>query len=92
MHLVIDMQYQTSIFRDAARRRLEVGCQIVIQPIRPIFHRSSSSPLAVAKRRYTNTNLRRTTMAGPRNVGAPARLIIRRPFKPIFFNFFFGLG
>jgi hypothetical protein len=88
MRLVIDMGYQTSIFRNAGRRRFVVGYRIVKQPVSPIFQGSSSSPLAVPKRQYTNTRLRRTTKACPRHVGAPGRLNIRRQFKPIIF---FGL-
>ena len=71
MHLVIDMRYQTPICRNAARRRLAVGYRIVKRFISPIFQGSSNSPLAVPKRRYTNTSLRRTTKACPRHVGAP---------------------
>ena len=88
MHLVIDMWYQTSIFWDAVRRRLVVGHRIVKQPIPPTLQGSNSPPLAVPKRRWTNTNLRRTTRTGPTHVGAPGRLIIRRPFQPIFFKLF----
>jgi hypothetical protein len=51
MHLVIDMRYQMSIFRNAARRGLVIGYRIVKQSICPIFQGSSSSPLVVPKRR-----------------------------------------
>ena len=89
MHWVIDMRYQTSISWNAVWRNLIAGYWIEKQPICPIFQGSSSSTLAIPKRRYTNTTLSRTTKSRPINVGAPGRLNIRRPFKPIFF---FGLG
>jgi len=82
MHLVTGMRYQTSIYWDAARRRLVVGYRILKQPVRPTLEGSSTSSLVVPKRRLTNINLCRTT----RQVGAPTRSIIRRPVKTIFFK------
>ena len=72
-----------SVSWNAVRRRVVIGYRIVKQPICPIFQGSISFPLAVPKRRYTNTRLRRTTKACPRHVGAQGRLNIRRQFKPI---------
>jgi len=89
MQWVIGMRYQTSISCNAVWRKLLVGYWIVKQSICPIFQVSSSSPLAVPKRRHPNTSLRSTTKACPRYLGAPGRLNIRRPLKPIIF---FGLG
>ena len=85
MHWVKGKRYQTPISWKAVQRKLLVVSRIVKQSIAPIFQVSYSSPLAVPKRRYTNTSLRRTTKACLRHVGAPGRLNIRREFKPKIF-------
>jgi hypothetical protein len=86
MYFVINMRYQTSIFWNAARRTLVVGYRIVKQA-HP-SHVSRVQFLFGCSETSVNTKLRRTIRAVPRHVGAPGRLIIRLPFKPIFFKLF----